>query len=112
MDQGGIFVSMGNTTETSFRVENLQLQFAYVFRRGNGKLVEKNILNSMKRSQRKLTTETEWLEYDPASILGWPIFWSYVSFGTYKSTAQVNPEQPLESLGVSARVFVRIGRGL
>ena len=32
LDQGGIFVSLGNTTETSFRVENLQLQFAYVFR--------------------------------------------------------------------------------
>lgn len=32
MDRRGAFVSLGNTTATSFLVENLQLQFAYVFR--------------------------------------------------------------------------------
>lgn len=32
MDQGGIFASLGNTTDTSFLVTGLQLQFAYVFR--------------------------------------------------------------------------------
>ncbi|CAK9089626.1 unnamed protein product [Durusdinium trenchii] len=32
MDVGGVFVSLGNTSATSFRVTQLQLQFAYVFR--------------------------------------------------------------------------------
>lgn len=36
MDQGGVYVSLGNTTDTSFRVFDLRLQFAYVFRSASG----------------------------------------------------------------------------